>query len=112
MVPRAFAISCLLYYTPSAVNPGQEMQPLKGLLAVGVERVIPLVQSKCDVVTFETVSLARDMTSGKRCGSYRGAKTAAPALWKEIWIISQTFWVSYRVKLQQQQQNKTQPHET
>lgn len=39
-------------------------KPLKGLLTVGVERVIPFVQSKCDVVIFESVSLSRHMTQG------------------------------------------------
>lgn len=57
-MPRVLAIS----YTPSAVNSGQEIRPLKGLLTVGVERMIPLVHSKCDVVIFESITFSRDMT--------------------------------------------------
>lgn len=57
MVLKEFTCYFLHYYTKSAVNSGQETKPLKGILIVLVERVIPLAKSKYDVVDFQSISL-------------------------------------------------------
>ena len=73
MVLKAFTCYFLHYYTKSAVNSGQETKPLKWILIVLVERVIPLAKSKYDVVYFQSISLLGYWVE-KHIGNARGGR--------------------------------------